>query len=118
MALCLFLSLNNDTLTKIFFESKRLLKGLQLCKKVRMLLLKELSLGARGCLSHLVVKDMAKLRKHLRRSPSLPGKCVLWPEGINVLVSELECRGPLLKDVEFHLLFPNLTEITQFKPKK
>ena len=83
MSLPLLLGLNDDSLRKIFFESKRLLKGLQLCKDVRKVLLKGL-LFAHNDLTHLVVKDIETLKGSLQRSPSLPGKWILEPEGINL----------------------------------
>ena len=92
MSLPLFLNLNNYLLTKIFFESKRLLNGLQLCKDVRKVLLKRL-LFACNDLTHFVVKDIAKLQSRMQRSSLLPVKRVLWLEGINFLVGALGQAG-------------------------
>ena len=45
----LLLRLNDDSLRKVFFESKRLLKGLQSCKDVRNVLLKGLLFAKLTC---------------------------------------------------------------------
>ena len=92
MSLPLLLCLNNDSLRKIFFESKRLLNGLQLCKDIRKVLLKG-HLFAHNDLTHLVVKDIENLKGSLRRSPSLPGKWILEQEGINLFVGALKLWG-------------------------
>ena len=66
MSIPLLLGLNDDSLRKIFFESKRLLNGLPLCKDVRKVLLRGLSF-ANNDLTHLVVKDVEKLKRKMQR---------------------------------------------------
>ena len=62
MSLPLLLGLNDDSLRRIFFESKRRLKGLQVCKDVRKVLLKGLLCTTKNDLTHLVVKDIENLK--------------------------------------------------------
>ena len=88
MSFPLLLCLNDDSLWKIFFKSKHLLKGLQFCKDVRKLLLKGL-LFTQNDLTHFVVKDIEILEGFLRRSSLLPGKWILEQEGINLFVGAL-----------------------------
>ena len=72
-----------------------MLEGLQLCTKVRVVLLKGL-LFAKNDLTHLVVKEIENLEGSLQRSPLLPTKWMIEPEGISLLVGALDLRGPLL----------------------
>ena len=119
MTLPLLPCLNNDSLRKVFFESKCLLKGLQLCKDVRKVLLKGL-LFAHNDLTHLVVKDIETLKGFLQRSPSLPSKWILEPEGINLFVGALDLRSAKqgrnvvlgLRDDGLHTLFRKLNSVT------
>ena len=66
MSTPLLLGLKDDSLRKYFFESKHLLKGLQLCKKVRAVLLEGLSLS-NSDLAYLIVKDVENLKGQLQR---------------------------------------------------
>ena len=118
MSIPLLLGLNDDSLRKIFSENKRLLKGLQLCKDVRKVLLRGLSF-AQNDLPHLVVKDIEILKGRMQRSPSLHGKWMLEPEGINLLVRALDLRRRMsdkkvlwLREIGLHSVFPSLKSIT------